>query len=333
MVLGYEDETMVDAVITEGLTRHFGENVAVDKLDLRVAQGEVFGFLGPNGAGKTTTVRLLNGVLNATAGKASVLGYDVATDSTEIRRRTGVLTETPCLYEALTAKENLLVYGDLYGVSEDRLSTRVMAILDEFGLGDRANERVGSYSKGMKQRLAIARALLHEPSLIFLDEPTASLDPIAARMVWDMIQDLSHREGRTIFLCTHNLAEAQRLCERVAVIDHGALQAEGTPRELARQLWHGLWVEIDLHGEPSVQVSETLQRLPAVLNHSMEHGKLLLEVNDEESVPDVVAGISAAGGRIYGVTPREHTLEEIYFEIEGNGNKTAEGLRNMRGAR
>ena len=324
---------MVDAVITEGLTRHFGENVAVDKLDLRVAQGEVFGFLGPNGAGKTTTVRLLNGVLNATAGKASVLGYDVATDSTEIRRRTGVLTETPSLYEALTAKENLLVYGDLYGVSEDRLSTRVMAILDEFGLGDRANERVGSYSKGMKQRLAIARALLHEPSLIFLDEPTASLDPIAARMVWDMIQDLSHREGRTIFLCTHNLAEAQRLCERVAVIDHGALQAEGTPRELARQLWHGLWVEIDLHGEPSAQACEALQRLPAVLNHSMEHGKLLLEVNDEESVPDVVAGISAAGGRIYGVTPREHTLEEIYFEIEGNGNKTAEGLRNMRGAR
>jgi len=324
---------MVDAVITEGLTRRFGEKVAVDNVSLRVAQGEVFGFLGPNGAGKTTTVRLLNGVLNATTGKASVLGYDVATNGTEVRRRTGVLTETPSLYEALNARENLLVYGDLYGVPEDRLPQRVADILDEFGLSDRADEKVGGYSKGMKQRLAIARALLHEPALIFLDEPTASLDPIAARMVWDMIQDLSHREGRTIFLCTHNLAEAQRLCERVAVIDHGVIRAEGTPRELARQLWHGLWVEIDLHGEPAAPVSAALQRLPAVLNRSMEHGKLLLEVNDEESVPDVVAAISAAGGRIYGVTPREHTLEEIYFEIEGNGSKTAEGLRNMRGAR
>lgn len=321
---------MAEAILTEGLTRHFGPKVAVNHLDLRVAQGEVFGFLGPNGAGKTTTVRLLNGVLTATAGRAFVLGYDVATDGSEIRRRTGVLTETPSLYEALTARENLLIYGDLYGVPEDKLPRRVEALLEQFGLGDRADERVGSYSKGMKQRLAIARALLHEPPLLFLDEPTASLDPLAARMVWDMIQDLSHREGRTIFLCTHNLAEAQRLCDRVGVIDHGVLQAVGTPRELARQLWHGLWVEVDLHGEPPASVSEALGRLPAVLSRAVDHGKLLLEVEGEESVPEVVAAIAAAGGRIYSVTPREHTLEEIYFEIQGNSNK-AEGLKGQGG--
>ena len=321
---------MAEAILTEGLTRHFGPKVAVNHLDLRVDQGEVFGFLGPNGAGKTTTVRLLNGVLTATAGRALVLGYDVATDGSEIRRRTGVLTETPSLYEALTARENLLIYGDLYGVPEDKLPRRVEALLEQFGLGDRADERVGSYSKGMKQRLAIARALLHEPPLLFLDEPTASLDPLAARMVWDMIQDLSHREGRTIFLCTHNLAEAQRLCDRVGVIDHGVLQAVGTPRELARQLWHGLWVEVDLHGEPPALVSEALGRLPAVLSRSVDHGKLLLEVEDEESIPEVVAAIAAAGGRIYSVTPREHTLEEIYFEIQGNSNK-AEGLKGQGG--
>jgi ABC-2 type transport system ATP-binding protein len=321
---------MAEAILTEGLTRHFGPKVAVNHLDLRVAQGEVFGFLGPNGAGKTTTVRLLNGVLTATAGRAFVLGYDVATDGSEIRRRTGVLTETPSLYEALTARENLLIYGDLYGVPEDKLPRRVEALLEQFGLGERADERVGSYSKGMKQRLAIARALLHEPPLLFLDEPTASLDPLAARMVWDMIQDLSHREGRTIFLCTHNLAEAQRLCDRVGVIDHGVLQAVGTPRELARQLWHGLWVEVDLHGEPPASVSEALGRLPAVLSRSVDHGKLLLEVEDEESIPEVVAAIAAAGGRIYSVTPREHTLEEIYFEIQGNSNK-AEGLKGQGG--
>ena len=321
---------MAEAILTEGLTRHFGPKVAVNHLDLRVDQGEVFGFLGPNGAGKTTTVRLLNGVLTATAGRALVLGYDVATDGSEIRRRTGVLTETPSLYEALTARENLLIYGDLYGVPEDKLPRRVEALLEQFGLGDRADERVGSYSKGMKQRLAIARALLHEPTLLFLDEPTASLDPLAARMVWDMIQDLSHREGRTIFLCTHNLAEAQRLCDRVGVIDHGVLQAVGTPRELARQLWHGLWVEVDLHGEPPASVSEALGRLPAVLSRAVDHGKLLLEVEGEESVPEVVAAIAAAGGRIYSVTPREHTLEEIYFEIQGNSNK-AEGLKGQGG--
>ena len=321
---------MAEAILTEGLTRHFGPKVAVNHLDLRVDQGEVFGFLGPNGAGKTTTVRLLNGVLTATAGRALVLGYDVATDGSEIRWRTGVLTETPSLYEALTARENLLIYGDLYGVPEDKLPRRVEALLEQFGLGERADERVGSYSKGMKQRLAIARALLHEPPLLFLDEPTASLDPLAARMVWDMIQDLSHREGRTIFLCTHNLAEAQRLCDRVGVIDHGVLQAVGTPRELARQLWHGLWVEVDLHGEPPASVSEALGRLPAVLSRSVDHGKLLLEVEDEESIPEVVAAIAAAGGRIYSVTPREHTLEEIYFEIQGNSNK-AEGLKGQGG--
>jgi ABC-2 type transport system ATP-binding protein len=323
---------VAEAIITEGLVRRFGDKVAVDGLNLHVAQGEVFGFLGPNGAGKTTTVRLLNGVLSASAGKAWVLGFDVATQGAEIRRRTGVLTETPSLYEALTARENLLVFGDLYGVPEDRLPRRVSAILDEFGLGEHADERVGSYSKGMKQRLAIARALLHEPSVVFLDEPTASLDPLAARMVWDMIQDLSGREGHTVFLCTHNLAEAQRLCQRVAVIDHGVLQAEGAPRELAQRLWHDLWVEIDLHGEPAGAVDEALGRMPAVLKQSMDHGKLLLEVRDEESVPEVVAVISSAGGRIYGVAPREHTLEEIYFEIEGNGNQDAKSQRGSGGA-
>ena len=315
----------MDAVIvTEGLTRSFGSmpelTLAVDQLNLTVERGEVFGFLGPNGAGKTTTVRLLNGVLAPNAGKARVLGFDVATQAGDVRRQTGVLTEIPNLYEALTARENLLFSGDLYGVPQDELPRRVDSILKEFGLGERADDLVGSYSKGMKQRLAVARALLHEPALLFLDEPTSALDPAAARMVTEMIQKLSHQEGRTIFLCTHNLAEAQRLCDRVGVIDQGALQAIGTPQELAGQLWHGLWVEIDLHGEPSPQVSQTLRHMPAVVNCSLEEGKLLLELDGEGSIPDVVTAISAAGGRIFGVMPREHTLEEIYFKIQENSH-------------
>jgi ABC-2 type transport system ATP-binding protein len=235
------------------------------------------------------------------------------------------LTETPSIYEALSARENLVLYGDLYGVPPDKLSQRVAAILDEFGLGERADDRSGTYSKGMKQRLAIARALLHEPPLIFLDEPTASLDPIAARMVLETIENLSHQQGRTVFLCTHNLTEAQRLCDRVGVIDHGVLQAVGTPRELARQLWHGLWVDFDLHGDPLPQLCDALKRIPAVLQQTVESKKLVLELRDEEDIPDVVAAVSVAGGRIYSVMPREHTLEEVYFQIEGNGHKGLEG--------
>ena len=308
----------MDVITTEGLTRAFGDKIAVRHLSLSVRRGEVFGFLGPNGAGKTTTVRLLNGVLRPSEGEARVLGLDVATQASEIRAQTGVLTETLSLYETLTARENLLLSGDLYGVSEDKLPGRASALLEEFGLGERADDRVGTYSRGMKQRLAVARALLHEPTLLFLDEPTSGLDPGAARMVTRVIQELSHREGRTIFLCTHNLAEAQRLCDRVGVIDRGVLQAVGAPQDLARQLWQGLWVEIDLRGEPSSQVTLALQSIPLVLDRSMEADRLLLRIDREESIPHVVSAISAAGGRIYSVMPRQHTLEDIYFRIQGD---------------
>ena len=316
---------MNEAIVTEGLTRRFGELVAVNRLNLSIERGEVFGFLGPNGAGKTTTVRLLNGILNPNEGRAIVLGLDVTGHAVDVRRQTGVLTEMPNLYEALTARENLYLYGDLYDVPKPELPRRVDALLEEFGLGERADERVGAYSKGMKQRLAIARALLHRPVLLFLDEPTAGLDPVAARMVTDMIAKLSRQEGRTVFLCTHNLTEAQRLCDRVGVINRGVLCALGTPRELARQLWHSLRVEIDLHGEPSVSVNEALQDMSCILSRTFEGGKLLLELDDEANLPDVVASIAAAGGRIYGVVPREHTLEEIYFEIAGNAGEAGRG--------
>ena len=316
---------MHEAIIIEGLTRRFGQTLAVDQLDLRVARGEVFGLLGPNGAGKTTTVRLLAGVLNANAGRAQVLGLDVATQATEIRRQVGVLTETPNLYESLSARDNLLLYGDLYGVPKDTLPQRVQDILDEFGLSHRADDLVGSYSKGMRQRLAMTRALLHKPALLFLDEPTASLDPAAARMVTDTIQELSRKDGRTVFLCTHNLNEAQRLCDRVGVIDHGRLLAVGAPRDLARQLWQRVWVEIDLHGEPSAEVDRVVARMPTVLSRRVEGGRLLLEVDDEKTIPEVVEAISAAGGRIYGVRAREHSLEDVYFEIQGGGGPTIGG--------
>jgi ABC-2 type transport system ATP-binding protein len=177
---------------------------------------------------------------------------------------------------------------------------------------------VGTYSKGMRQRLAIARALLHEPALLFLDEPTVGLDPAAARLVTDLIAQLSHREGRTIFLCTHNLTEAQRLCDRVGVIDEGRLRALGAPGQLARELWSGTWVEIDLRGPAPQAVSSALDEMPVVRSHSAQNGVLKVEVANDLAIPDVVSRVAASGGRIYRVVPQEHSLEEIYFQIQGN---------------
>lgn len=314
-------------IVTDGLTRHFGRLVAVDHLNLTVYRGEVFGFLGPNGAGKTTTIRLLNGILRPTEGRAYVLGMDVSTQGDAVRRHTGVLTENPSLYEHLTARENLRFFGEVYGYPAERLAKRIEVVLDEMGLADRADEPVGTFSKGMKQRLAIGKALLHEPPILFLDEPTAGLDPAASRAVTAMIAQLSHQEGRTIFLCTHNLVEAQRLCDRVGVINRGILQAVGAPAELARQLWSGLRVEMDLRGEPSEAIRLAITTQEGVRQMSFVDGKVRLDLENEECIPDVVEAVVRAGGRIYSVMPMEHSLEEIYFEIQGSSGAPAQEVQ------
>src|SRR5512140_3426352 len=210
---------MTPVIQLTNLTRRFGENIAVRDLTLDVQAGEIFGFLGHNGAGKTTTVRLLNGVLEPTSGQAYVLGLDPQTDGPAVRAQTGVLTETPSLDERLTARDNLSIYADLYNVPMSEVSGRVNSLLSEFELADRADEIVGGYSEGMKQRHALTRALLHNPEVLFLDEPTTGLDPVAARHVNGLVENLARREGTTVFLCTHNLVEAQKLCDRVAVME------------------------------------------------------------------------------------------------------------------
>ncbi len=312
---------MEPMIIIENLSRSFGDIEAVKGLNIEIPQGQVFGFLGPNGAGKTTTVRLLNGVLTPTAGNAWVAGMDIATEGPAIRRLSGVLTETPSLYEALTARENLFFFGDLYGVPERELPQRVEETLQEFELTARGDDRVGTFSKGMRQRLAIARALLHHPPLLFLDEPTSGLDPAAARLVTGMIARLSRQEGRTVFLCTHNLIEAQRLCDRVGVIDRGALRALGTPQELARQLWQSVSVSIDLRGAPPASVVALLDSHTLVRDHTAENGVIQLEVESEEAIPTVVADLASVGARIYAVTPKEHTLEDIYFRVQAGDDE------------
>lgn len=307
---------MGDAIHAAGLVRLFGDLRAVDGVTFHVAEGEVFGLLGPNGAGKTTLVRLLNGLLSASEGTARVLGCDPLAEGEAVRAQTGVLTETPSLYERLTARQNLLFFGRLYHVPEADLSRRIVDVLEQFGLAARVDDKVGGFSKGMKQRLALARTLIHRPKLLFFDEPTAGLDPEAARGVTELIENLSREDGRTVFLCTHNLTEAQRLCDRVAVINRGRLLAVGAPAQLARDLWQGLWVEVTLAAPLPAARVDSVRTLPGVTSMSLDGLTLALQLADENVIPALVTGIVTAGGQIMRVAPREHSLEEVYFRLQ-----------------
>ena len=304
-------------VAVEGLTRRFGDVVAVDGLTLEIYPGEVFGFLGHNGAGKTTTVRLLNGLLSPDGGAVRVLDLDPVHDGPELRRRTGVLTETPSLDERLTGRENLEIYADLYGVPCAEVARRVESLLEVFELAHRADEKAGAYSKGMKQRLALARALLHEPDILFLDEPTSGLDPVGARRVHELITRLSQEQQRTVLLCTHNLAEAQKLCGRVAVLEHGRLVALGTPAELARKLGRSRRLEIDVAPDQAPAALEVVEATLGIPEPVVENGKIMIVGADREVIPDLVSELVNAGVRVYGITPQEPSLEDVYFALHG----------------
>jgi ABC-2 type transport system ATP-binding protein len=300
------------------LQRTFGEQKAVDGMTFRVEPGEVFGLLGPNGAGKTTTVRLLNGILPPSAGSARVFGLDPVKDGAAIRQRTGVLTETPALYERLSARENLEFFATLQNLPQPELSRRVDEMLAFFELSSRAADKVETYSKGMKQRLALARALVHRPPLLFLDEPSSGLDPEAAQQVDDLIADLGRTDGQTVILATHNLLEAQRLCDRVAIMNHGRILAMGSLNDLARKLWPVTWVDIMFHVKPSDLLDESLvtQRGVLRITKSNDSNMLSLQVESDDVIPEVVRLLVEQGSAILRVNPRAYTLEDIYFALQ-----------------
>lgn len=304
-------------IFTKNLTRQFDEVTAVDNLDLEVYPGEVLGFLGHNGAGKTTTVRLLNGVLAPTSGSARVLGLNPHTDGPELRARTGVLTETPAVDERLTGYENLSIFGALYQVPRDELPGRVAELLDLFQLSGRAHDRVSEYSKGMKQKLALARALIHQPELLFLDEPTAGLDPVITRQVHDLIRAQSLEGDRTVFLCTHNLDEAQRLCDRVAVLENGRMVAFGKPSELAREIWPGVHLEIEMRPGEEDTAESALDGFHGVteISKASGGGVITVSIKDRARIPALVARLVDSDVAIYRLTPGEPTLEDVYFAL------------------
>jgi ABC-2 type transport system ATP-binding protein len=309
-------------ISTDNLTRRFGDTLAVDRLTLQVYPGEIFGYLGHNGAGKTTTVRLLNGVLNPSDGTARVLNLSPTTQGSELRKRTGVLTETPSLEERLSARENLAIYAELYGVPREVVDRRVQDYLQIFELSDRADDKVGGYSKGMKQRLALARALLHDPQIIFLDEPTAGLDPVSTRSVHALINRLSREEGRTIFMCTHNLAEAQKLCDRVAVLEHGRMVALGTPHELAEKVLHRHTLEIETSPDTEALAVQVLRNQAGLTLIQKTNGVLSAAGARREDIPALIENLVIAKVRLYRVSPQEPSLEDVYFALHQSGDET-----------
>jgi ABC-2 type transport system ATP-binding protein len=304
---------METIIQTDHLSRHFKDTIAVDQLTLEIKRGEIFGLLGHNGAGKTTTVRLLNGILNPTSGSANVLGFTPHLQGDKLRKHTGVLTETPALYEQLSAKVNLRIFGEIYNL--DNVNQRVDAILAQFNLTDRADEKVGGYSKGMKQRLALARAFLHEPELLFLDEPTAGLDPIASRQVNDSILALSHHQNRTVILATHNLHDAQQLCDRIAILEHGKLMLVGNPTELARETVQTREVVFHINPSQLDHAQPILERHASALTTEAETGTITASNLYYEDIPQIIHELSQADVMIYQVTPQQPTLEDVYFAL------------------
>ena len=316
------------AISMRRLGRRFGAAWAVRDLDLDVAPGEVLGLLGPNGAGKTTTVRMLAALIAPSEGTAVVDGFDVVRDAEEVRARIGVLTETPGLYEKLSAADNLEFFGRLQGLDAATRAERAERLLRLFDLWERRRDPAGTFSKGMKQKLAIARALLHEPSVLFLDEPTAALDPEAAFVVREAIEQL-RSAGRTIVLATHNLDEAGRLCDRIAFV-RGTFLRVDTPSRLRGG--HGRRaVEVTL-AEGRSEATGLLPvagRVPGVSEPELLDGVLRVAVDDPQvATPALVAALVGAGAGILEVRPRSATLEDVYFEVMGvtPGSDRMEGV-------
>ncbi|MGZ7116748.1 MAG: ABC transporter ATP-binding protein [Methanobacterium sp.] len=298
---------------TENLTKKFGNLTAVEDLTLHVKEGEVFGFLGPNGAGKTTTMRMLSSLISKTSGEAMIAGYDVSdeAESLKIRKIIGLLPENVGLYNELTAYKNLDFYGKLYECSLTQRKESIEYFLKMLGIWDKRDVMVRTFSKGTKQKLAITRALIHNPEILFLDEPTANLDPESAKTVRDFILELK-KEKKTIFLNTHNLDEAQRICDKIGIFNT-KLRAIGTPEELEGSVWGNKTV-IQLE-QVNNSILEGLDKL-SLKNIVVHNNVLTIDVNDpEKENPVIVDAIVKAGGHVQYVTRLSPTLEDAYLKF------------------
>lgn len=298
----------MNAVEINRLTKTYdGGKTAVDSLSIRLAPGEVFGFLGPNGAGKTTTVKLLNGMLSPTQGSLRIFGIDPSVEPEKVHAISGIVTEHAQMYDMLTGMENLAFFGTVFGFSRKESRQRGEALLGQLELSDAGDQKLATYSTGMRQRLSLARALIHHPRILFLDEPTSGLDPDSAKNVHSMIRRLAEENGITIFLCTHQLRYAQEICTRYGLMAQGQLLAEGTLEELCAGTGKKLAVRLRTSGLPA-----------DLLHHRTGEREYEIPIQDESEIPELVRRIAAEGWDIYHVSAIQPSLEDIYFSLTQN---------------
>jgi len=318
------------AVLTEDITKRFGDLTAVDKINLSIESREIFGLIGPNGAGKTTLVRMLTTVIPPTDGTAVVAGFDIREEADGVRRSIGVVSQASTLDVELTAWENMNIYAKYYDVPAEIRKERIKELLGIVGLSERANFTVGSYSGGMKRRLELVRSLIHQPKVLFLDEPTTGLDPQARSAVLEYLRSLHKINDITIVLTTHYLEEAESMCDRIAVVDYGKVVALGTATELKREATGGDVVEAEVAALPN-QALEALKTSKFALDIKKRESTLTVLVrNGAEAVPKIVELVDANGGKIRSITLRAPTLDDVFLHYTGRSIREDTNITNKR---
>jgi len=313
------------AIVVEKLTKKFGDFTADDALDFTVQQGEIFGILGPNGAGKSTLIRMLNTLLVPTSGRATVMGHDIARETAAVRREIGVIPQANTVDGDLTAWESLDIYGKFYGMGRRHRHTRARELLEAVGLTDWKDKAAGTYSGGMRRRLEIARGLIHRPHVFILDEPTTGLDPQSRRVIWELLERLRGEGDLTILLCTHYMDEAERLCDRLAIVDHGKLVALGTPRELKATVPGQDILTVQFLKEVDPELLSALKGLPEVHEAGIEeaHVARLILRADEVPLEGITEATRARANRVKSITLLEPTLEDVFIHYTGRGLRDA----------
>ncbi|MCL2266269.1 MAG: ABC transporter ATP-binding protein [Treponema sp.] len=286
---------------------------ALNSVNFFIEEGEIFGFLGPNGAGKTTAVKILNGMLQPTEGSCSVFGIDPASAPEKAHAISGVVTEHAQMYNNLTGLQNLMFFAAVFGIEETAAKRRALEILEKLSLQDAKDQKLGEYSTGMRQRLSLARAMIHEPKILFLDEPTSGLDPESALSVNNLIKDLAREKGTTVFLCTHQLRYAEEICAKYGLISEGSMLASGSLDELHSLVFSGLTVELNAEG--GTWSGEWKDKLIEYTEGNDRRKDFKIEIESEQDIPAMVKKIVDSGSRLYHVSAHKHSLEEIYFAL------------------
>jgi len=309
------------AIVVEHLTKKFGDFVADDDLSFTVSQGEIFGILGPNGAGKSTLIRMLNTLLPPTSGRALVMGHDVVRQTVQVRHEIGVIPQANTVDGDLSAWESLDLYAKFYGMGRKERQQRARELLEAVGLADWKDKPAGTYSGGMRRRLEIARGLIHRPHVFILDEPTTGLDPQSRRVIWELLEGLRAQGDLTILICTHYMDEADRLCDRLAIIDHGKIVALGTPRELKATVPGQDILNVQFMQEVGDELLAALKALPEVREAAREdpHTARLILAGDVVPLEGITEASRQRGNKVKSMTLLEPTLEDVFIHYTGRG--------------